>query len=482
MAGHGVGILQLEGVVVRVLPQLLEPLAPGGDVGIVEQHLLVKAMALLGGERGRNGRKRIEQHAALQFVVVVIGEAERGIGKMETVLLVDVADAHHLGRIAVGDKVERQPLALGQLARRPFRPVVIVLDGHDQIATGELFLAVEDTGADAVVVDVGPLVGPRNDDGVRRAILAIGRNQGFDEFVARQETHLARRRTDDAGQSLESVREQAAQPCGAGQYAGGLVLTDYLRQVGFVNTQAVAADDGRTECRALGLAYGRKLGRIADQQQPAALALINVTDKVVEQEPAAEQVAAGVEGYHGGFVDDEHGLAQAVEAQGEAGTFALEGLLPVDDLVDGVGGRSGQPREHLGRPAGRSQEHHFAAQAPQHADQGRDERCLPRAGIAAQDESGVGPRLRQEAGQARRGQGLTARKVVTEFLRKAVNQFVGNHTESIYGNPPQLLGAAGRDGRHRPERIRVRQNYAFFQNGGEEREGIKRKKRNFVPR
>ena len=53
MAGHGIGILQLEGIVIRVFSEFLHAFALRGDVKIVIVNRLKEFFALLLRERGR---------------------------------------------------------------------------------------------------------------------------------------------------------------------------------------------------------------------------------------------------------------------------------------------------------------------------------------------------------------------------------------------------------------------------------------------
>ena len=90
-------------------------------MGVVGGDSLEKAVAFFGCQGGRLALQRVEHHAERQLVVVVVGEAQRGVSEAETVHLVNVAQPPHLGHIAVGHEIKGQALALGQGCGRLLR-------------------------------------------------------------------------------------------------------------------------------------------------------------------------------------------------------------------------------------------------------------------------------------------------------------------------------------------------------------------------
>lgn len=97
-------------------------------------------------------------------------------------------------------------------------PVVIVFHSHDEVAAGKALFAVEYAGADALVVDIGALVGAGHDDNIVRPAVGVNGNECFDELTARQEAHFALTRCADAGQRLVSGRNEMAQASSFRQY------------------------------------------------------------------------------------------------------------------------------------------------------------------------------------------------------------------------------------------------------------------------
>ena len=116
VAGDGVGVFYLQGVVVGVLAHGFEALALGGQVGVVGEDGLVEAALLLVGEGWALALERGEHHAALHFFVVV-GEIKRGVGEAEAILLVLVAEMSDFGHVAVGDEAGLRSRALQPLPK-----------------------------------------------------------------------------------------------------------------------------------------------------------------------------------------------------------------------------------------------------------------------------------------------------------------------------------------------------------------------------
>ena len=83
-------------------------------------------------------------------------------------------------------------------------------------------------------------------------------------------------------------------------------------------------------------------------------------------------------------------MAQAVVPHIEAGVLAAEGLLAIDNAVDGIGGLASPIAQHLGGSSCWRQEDHGPMQLHQTAHDGAHEGRLARSRIAAQEE-GIGP-------------------------------------------------------------------------------------------
>ena len=124
MASHGIGILHLQGVVVRVCLHLLHPLALHGDVGIIFEDGVEKPVVLCLGQRRRVGMQRIEQHVHFQFKVVIVGKDQRHVCKAEAIQLSRTAHAAHHGSLTVGNEIHLFLL---------FRPEVVIFRHHQQI-------------------------------------------------------------------------------------------------------------------------------------------------------------------------------------------------------------------------------------------------------------------------------------------------------------------------------------------------------------
>ena len=79
MTGDGVGIFELEGVVVGVFPDGLVDFLFGLEVGIVGRYALIEDIGLVVGERSAFALEGVEYDFRFYFQAVVVreGEAER---------------------------------------------------------------------------------------------------------------------------------------------------------------------------------------------------------------------------------------------------------------------------------------------------------------------------------------------------------------------------------------------------------------------
>lgn len=110
------------------------------------------------------------------------------------------------------------------------------------------------------------------------------------------------------------------------------------------------------ERRAVLQPHGRKLGRIADQNQSAARAPADIGDQIVEQLSRPEQRSVGgVVRQHGCLVHDEHGVFLLVIVERKVRLGRGQRLLPVDLFMDRIGFAAGVAAHYFGgRPVGAS--------------------------------------------------------------------------------------------------------------------------------
>ena len=109
-------------------------------------------------------------------------------------------------------------------------------------------------------------------------------------------------------------------------------------------------------------AHGRQLCRITHHHQAATCASVDKLDEVVQQTTGAKEAVSAVVGYHRGLIDDEQGFFERIPSGIEVSVLPLEGILTIDNLVDGVGRTAGMEREDFGRTSCWSQQHHGALQ------------------------------------------------------------------------------------------------------------------------
>ena len=165
VAGEGIGELDLQGVVVGVLFHGTQPVLFARHVGIVLHDGLEELLRLGGGERGGLAVEGFEeQFAVVGREVGVVDKAQGGIGKMETIEFLVVAEALHLGYVAVGNEAHA---AFG------LKPVVVVFHHHEVVAGVHLLLAEEDAVAYLLVEEVGPLVAAGDNNHLLDAVAAV---------------------------------------------------------------------------------------------------------------------------------------------------------------------------------------------------------------------------------------------------------------------------------------------------------------------
>ena len=147
------------------------------------------------------------------------------------------------------------------------------------------------------------------------------------------------------------------------------------------------------------VADGGQLGIVAEQEQAAALAAIDIAHKVVEQAAATEgRVIAGA-GEHGRLIDNKEGTYMPVV--GERERLDTQLVLAVDLLMDGIGGEARVAAEDLGGTAGGGEQDTGLFEAVERADECTHHARLAGAGIAAEDEG-----FSRHTGHDERPQGL----------------------------------------------------------------------------
>ena len=270
-----------------------------------------------------------------------------------------MAQAPHHGSVAIGDEVHR----------RVFGREILVLHDHEQVARGELFLAVEHLIAYALVVDVGAFVRPRDHHGLVDAHLRVARSKLVDKLGTAHKVYV--------GIACQPQWLPQAYAVGVPEYSRAFGLAQHLVHIGLEHPQPIAFEHHARQRRSLALPHRGQLCGIADKQQAAVLPAIDKRDEVVEQGRGA------VVAHHRSLVDDEERVACVVEVQAEA---ALHALLAVDAAVDGEGlglrCHAAAQCQHLGGSPRGSHEHHFLVDCKHRAHHGSRQRGLASAGRA----------------------------------------------------------------------------------------------------
>ena len=266
-----------------------------------------------------------------------------------------------------------------------------------------------------LVEAVGPLVRARDDDRLVHAVPVVSALDRFEYLASFERFHVVdrgveHRNVDDVG------LQHAAHERRVEQYARLAVLPYHVVEqhgLGF----AVPLHMLHVERRAVLQPHGRKLGRIADQNQSAARAPADIGDQIVEQLSRPEQRSVGgVVRQHGCLVHDEHGVFLLVIVERKVRLGRGQRLLPVDLFMDRIGFAAGVAAHYFGGPSGRCQQHGRHAHLFERPYQSGDKRRFARSGIAVQDESAVRRRFGDEPRQPLDDRFLSRSWVESEIL------------------------------------------------------------------
>ena len=205
-------------------------------------------------------------------------------------------------------------------------------------------------------------------------------------------------------------------------------LPRHLAQLIFPHGEAIPLQHRSVEGRAALLTYRRQLGRIAQQNQAAMFARIDILHQVVEQ-PAGtiHRTLARRVGNHRGLIDDKEGVFGQILAHEEPLHVGRIALLPVDAAVYRIGGMAGVAGKDLGRPSRRGKQHHLALQLGEGLDQRPHQRSLARAGIASQQKERVVVLVEHKSGQHLQQFALLPVGGVGQITLYLLNKQVGNH-------------------------------------------------------
>ena len=267
-----------------------------------------------------------------------------------------------------------------------FGKIVVVLDDHQHIAALDLLLGAEHVAPDTLVVAVGALVRPRDDDRFVAAVKGVAVLQFFEELAALDPLDI-REAEPEAGNLVKAVFEHATHHRGVEQDARLRLLPHHFVHRA-VNDVAVGVHRRGIERRTEIGPHGRQLGAVADQHQPAPAAAADILHQVRKQRSAAEnRPAARRIGEHRSLVNDEHRPALPVEIEREFRFVISVRALAVDAFVDGKSLFLSVLGQHFGCPPRGRQQHGFDSQIFKRPDQSPDERRFSGARITVQHEN-----------------------------------------------------------------------------------------------
>ena len=239
-------------------------------------------------------RERVEDDCHFLPLSVIVRKLQRHIGKPEAMEFPHVADTADNGPVAVGDEGQgscgRHGMPCCCFPREAVRRShILVLHHHQHIACRQFLLTSEYHVSDALVEDVGTLVGAGDNHRLVHTYLRIAGSEALDEFVAGD--------NGDVGKAFEVYLRQLCSfimgdhPTDEGgvvENAGILALPEHLGQIARIDSQSVGLQHICTQGRALLLAYRWQLCLVAHKQQTAVASVIDILDEVVQQASAAE--------------------------------------------------------------------------------------------------------------------------------------------------------------------------------------------------
>ena len=102
MAGHSIRILQLQGIVVLVLPYSLIPLLLCSNMGIVFIHTLIQSIRLLVSQGSAFRLKGIKNHLRNYLLIIIVREGDACLSEMQTVTFLKLRYLLKLCDVTVG--------------------------------------------------------------------------------------------------------------------------------------------------------------------------------------------------------------------------------------------------------------------------------------------------------------------------------------------------------------------------------------------
>ena len=370
------GVLKLEGAIESIGPDGIVALLFGGEMGIIGRNALPQGLRLLAGQGRGLAVQRIQQHLAFHFLASIVGESQRGIGKMQPVPLLIVADTDQLGNIAVGNVVRSLQVV----------PIVI-LHHHQTVSAAQFLLPVQHLGADAGIVPNGALVGAAEHRHLIGSVLVIGLGKRLQE--------LSPADTLDIGQGIgeAQVRELNGILHGIQHNAkmGGIDQDPGIGSLAHHGGQSGKRDPAksghilRRKRRRSLQTHRRELRGIAHQNEAAVHAGSHKRNQIGQQIARSKSPAAvrGSNANERHLVYNEQSIAGLVGRQGElAHSIGPKRFLPVDMLMDGRGRFAAIAAQNLGRTPGRSQQNARNLQRRKPGNHRSQGRCLTRTRIA----------------------------------------------------------------------------------------------------
>ena len=359
MPGYGIGIFELQGIIILILTDRLISLLLGRYVCIVLIHTLIQHVRLFIGQRRTLRLKSVQDHLGHDLLVVIIREGYAGLGEMKPVAFLIVGDLHQLGDVTVGDIVH------------PFyvlNKLIAVLDDHQLVVADQFLLLELHCRADSeIILDRTP-VGTAQDHCFILSITGIGIRNRIYQFSPSDAMHIVKpghfksqvAQVHDS-RTIVQFRDELADQGRVVQDSRLLLLTHHRGQLGKDGSSHHGHIIPR-KCRRSIQTYWRKLCRVPYKDHLAAHPRTDESDQVFKEISCTESrrglLLTCVNSYQRHLIHHEKSLLVLVRSQGELSeSVATDSALAVYMLMDREGGTTRIGGKYLGRTAGRCQKH-----------------------------------------------------------------------------------------------------------------------------
>ena len=361
MTSDRIRILQLQRIIILVLPHSLIPLLLGRDMRIILIHTLIQHIRLFICQRSALRLKSIQNHLRHNLLVVIIRERDSRLRKMQPVPLLELRYLLQLRYISIGYIVQ----SLDTL-----QELIAVLYNHQFIVTHQTFLPELHCRSDTQIVLYRPLVRTAENDSLILIIVTICVRNLLYQITSRYPLDIS---------ELLHLQPQIADvhnPRTILQFR--YHLTDQSRIIQNTRLALLTHNSGKfrengsahhshiiVKQRRAGIqTHRRQLRRVTDQNHLASCTGTHKRYEVLKQIARTERrsrlLLAGIDTYQRHLIHDKESILVLVRSQTElTEAVASYRLLPIDMLMDCVSRLIRIRRQDLCRPSRWSKQHTF---------------------------------------------------------------------------------------------------------------------------